>query len=223
MAQELEELALFPLDTVLFPYAQLRLHVFEDRYREMIRDCLNTDRPFGVVLIRSGSEVGDLGDPYLVGTVVRLVSVDTYEDGRMDVQVMGERRFRIRRLEYDAKPYLVGYVEPVVELEIDDPERAISLLYQAREHYQALVEYAFASQSYRVQVNFPSDPVVLSFALANLLPLENLQKQFLLETVDTLDRVEELLPHIQTQLLESREPSFYKVRSRDFSEWVSPN
>src|SRR5688500_15065586 len=99
MAQQLEEMPLFPLNTVLFPYASVQLHVFEERYREMVKDCLAYDMPFGIVLIRSGSEVGGAAEPYLVGTAVRIIKVHTYDDGSMDVQVRGERRFRIRRLD----------------------------------------------------------------------------------------------------------------------------
>ena len=66
MSEKLEELPLFPLQTVLFPYAEQYLHIFEERYQEMVQLCLKEDRPFGVVLIRSGSEVGP-AEPYLVG------------------------------------------------------------------------------------------------------------------------------------------------------------
>ena len=131
MAQELEELPLFPLNTVLFPYASVQLHVFEDRYREMVRTCLEFDRPFGIVLIRAGNEVSKHVDPYMVGTAVRIVQVHTYDDGRMDIQVQGERRFRIRELD-ESRPYLIGKVEPVIEHAIEESDRAEELLTRAR-------------------------------------------------------------------------------------------
>src|SRR5579863_7566944 len=111
MSQELEELPLFPLSTVLFPYATVQLHVFEERYRQLVHDCLQLDTSFGIVLIRSGPEVGGQAEPYMVGTTVRITRVHTYDDGRMDIQVQGERRFRIRRID-NTKAYLVGHVEP---------------------------------------------------------------------------------------------------------------
>jgi Lon protease-like protein len=222
MAQNLEELPLFPLNTVLFPYASLQLHVFEDRYREMIRTCLEFDRPFGIVLIRAGSEVGGYIDPYMVGTAVRIVQVHTYDDGRMDIQVQGERRFRIRQLD-ESKPYLVGRVEPVVEHAIEESNRAEELLIRAREEFEVLVQRLFARQEFSVQVVFPTDPVALSFTIANLLPMENLEKQRLLETTDTLERVEELLPILQSQILEARQPSYYRIGSEDLREWITPN
>jgi uncharacterized protein len=219
MSQNLEELPLFPLDTVLFPYASLQVHVFEERYREMIRTCMEYDMPFGVVLIRNGSETG-VADPYLVGTAVRIVHVHTFEDGRMDLHVQGERRFRIRRMD-ESRPYLVGYVEPVVEFEIEDGARADALMLRAREAFEQLVRRLF--ERFSVQVVFPTDPVVLSFTIANLLPMENLDKQRLLETTDTLERVEELLPILENQVLEAQPPSFMPLEPDEQQEWVNPN
>lgn len=222
MAKELEELPLFPLNTVLFPYASVQLHVFEDRYREMVRNCLEFDRPFGIVLIRSGSEVSTHIDPYMVGTAVRIVQVHTYDDGRMDIQVQGERRFRIRELD-ETHPYLVGRVEPVIEHEIEESDRASELLTRAREEFEVLIQRLFARQEFSVQVVFPTDPVALSFTIANLLQMENLDKQRLLETTDTLERVEDLLPILETQILEARQPSYYRISGNDLKEWITPN
>jgi len=227
MPHDLEELPLFPLDTVLFPFASLKLNVFEDRYREMVRVCLEDDRPFGIVLIRSGEEVGGEAEPYMVGTAVRIQEVKTFEDGHMDIHVTGERRFRIRRLD-ETRPYLVGHVEPVIEHAIDDLNRANDLLLRAREDFEALVQRLFARQEFSVQVMFPTDPVVLSFTIANLLPMENLDKQRLLETTDTLERVEDLLPILQAQILEAqtmeaRPPAYFRLGADDLREWMTPN
>lgn len=220
MSKKLEELPLFPLSTVLFPYAELYLHIFEDRYKEMIQMCLKEDRAFGVVLIRSGSEVGR-AEPYLVGTAVRIVGVHTYEDGRMDIHVRGERRFRIRNLD-EGQPYLMGQVEPVIEMEVEENSETFELLARAKEEVEALIQRVFARKEFDVQVVFPSDPVALSFAIANLLPMENLDKQGLLETTDTLERVSALLPILESQILEVKQP-FYKIGSQELAEWITPN
>jgi uncharacterized protein len=222
MALELEELPLFPLNTVLFPYAQIQLHVFEDRYRDLVRDCLAYDRPFGIVLIRTGKEVGGDADPYMVGTVVRIVNVQQFDDGRMDIQVQGERRFRIRRL-LEPKPYLVGLVEPLIELEIEDSPRVDALTMKAREEFQMLVQSLFAKQDFNVEVRFPTDPTALSFTIANLLPMENLEKQRLLETTDTTERLKGLIPILQRQNLEAHQPAYYRVGRQDLQEWINPN
>lgn len=217
---QLEELPLFPLNTVLFPYAELYLHIFENRYRVMIQKCMDEDLPFGVVLIRNGSERGH-ADPYLVGTAARIVNLNTYEDGRMDIHVRGERRFRIRDVD-ESNPYLMGLVEPVIELEIDAQTETCDLLARAKSEVDALIHRMFERREYDVQVRFPQDPVALSFAIANILPMENLEKQRLLETTDTLERVSSLLPILENQILEVRKP-FYRIGSQELSEWITPN
>ena len=222
MAKELEELPLFPLNTVLFPYASVQLHVFEDRYREMVRNCLEFDRPFGIVLIRAANEVSRHVDPYMVGTAVRIVQVHTYDDGRMDIQVQGERRFRIRELD-ESRSYLIGKVEPVIEHAIEESDRAEQLLARARDEFEVLVQRLFSRQEFSVQVVFPSDPVALSFTIANLLQMENLEKQRMLETTDTLERVEDLLPILETQILEAKQPNLYRIGGNDLREWITPN
>lgn len=221
MSQSLEELPLFPLNAVIFPYAALQLHIFEERYRDLVRNCLEFDRPFGVVLIRSGSETGP-ADPYMVGTAVRITRVHDYDDGSMDIDVQGERRFRIRQLD-ESHSYLVGYVEPVIEHEVEDSPRANQLISQAREEFENLMKKYFARQEFNVQVVFPPDPVALSFTMANLLEMDNLDKQRLLETTDTLDRFEELIPILQMQNMEATMPSYYRISSQDLQEWVHVN
>lgn len=223
MAGDLEELPLFPLHTVLFPYAQLQLHVFEDRYREMVRSCMEFDRPFGIVLIRDGSEVGGIADPYMVGTVVRILKVIPYDDGRMDIHVEGERRFRIRELDEDSMPYMVGKVEPVIEIEIDESDENRLLLGEAKDQFEQLIQKIFARQEFNVSVKLPTDPVVLSFTIANMLHMENLAKQRLLETTDTMERVATLMPILQMQNNETRQSNYYRIGSDDLREWITPN
>jgi len=222
MSETFEELALFPLDTVLFPYAPMQLHVFEPRYRELMRECMNNDRPFGIVLVRSGSDSAGSAEPYMVGTAVRIVQVHTYEDGRLDVQVQGERRFRIRRID-DSKPYLVGMVEPVVELEVEETDQAQTVINQARQSFQNYVEVLFSKHELNVQVRFPSDPVALSFTIANFLTIENIEKQRLLELTDTVERLQGLSPILDRTLAEASGPKFRRIRPEHFREWICAN
>ena len=222
MAEALEELPLFLLHTVLFPNALIQLHVFEPRYRQLVQDCLAEDRPFGIVLIRSGSEVEGPAEPYLVGTAVRIKHVHTYEDGRMDIQVQGEHRFRIRGID-ESNDYLTGFVEPVLEHPLEDSNEAEALVAAAREEFESYIQRQFARQDFSVQVVFPPDPVALSFTIANLLQIEDLEKQRLLETTDTLDRLRDLLPIMQQQLLEDSPSTLYQLTSEELREWIQPN
>jgi len=225
MPESLEELPLFPLRTVLFPHATLRLHVFEERYRIMVHECLRTDAPFGIALIREGEETGS-AEPYLVGTVARITKVETYDDGRMDIEVMGERRFRIRALDEDSRPFLLGHVETIDEHGDLDPLDATVL--EAREAFVALVQRYFERQRFAVQVVFPPDPQMLSFTIANQLPVEDLVKQRLLEISDTLDRFEEMLPFLRAALqaaqpIDTKGHTFVPLATNDLSEWANPN
>ena len=98
-------MAMFPLGTVLLPSAVLPLHVFEPRYRQLVRDCLDRDGEFGVVLIERGNEVGGGDNRTSVGTVARLVEAVPFGDGRWALAAVGTRRIRVRRwLEDDPYP-----------------------------------------------------------------------------------------------------------------------
>lgn len=223
MPPELEELPLFPLHTVLFPYGTLQLHVFEERYREMVRFCTEFERPFGVVLIKSGHEVGGPAEPHLVGTAVRVSQVHTFDDGSMDVRVVGERRFRVRRLDETARPFLLGFVEPVVEMDAESPMME-ALAIRAKECFRLLVEGAIGRADMSVQIQFPPDPTALSFVIAHFLKIENREKQSLLESTDTGERLANLIPLIERQIVESRvSPGVEKLTAGHLEEWVFPN
>jgi Lon protease-like protein len=89
-------LPLFPLNTVLFPQGVLPLKVFEARYTDMVRDCMKGETPFGVVLIKSGTEVGAAAEPEAVGTLAHITQWDMEELGVLLLRTEGGTRFRIR-------------------------------------------------------------------------------------------------------------------------------
>src|SRR4051812_45485804 len=88
-------LPMFPLGTVLFPYALLPLHVFEPRYRMMMRGVLRGDQEFGVVLIERGREVGGGDTRFALGTLARVVRATELDDGRYALTAVGVRRLRV--------------------------------------------------------------------------------------------------------------------------------
>ena len=90
-------MAMFPLGGVLFPFAYLPLHVFEPRYLEMVRYCLDSDAEFGVVLIERGSEVGGGDQRHMVATSARIVAVEESPDGRFGLIAQGTRRIRVEQ------------------------------------------------------------------------------------------------------------------------------
>jgi Lon protease-like protein len=124
-------LPLFPLHTVLAPGIVLPLHVFEERYRLLIKRCLDTSSPFGIVLIREGPEVlppdGRSAELSIasVGTFAEIREASRYPDGRWDVQVVGTGRFDVLSVDTHAEPYLLAEVVRRPELEGDSDEADI--------------------------------------------------------------------------------------------------
>ena len=117
---------MFPLSSVLFPGAVLPLHVFEDRYRALMADCLGGGGVFGVVLIARGPEVGG-GDQRLdVGTVARIEQAVELDDGRLLVVARGSHRFSVHRW-LDDEPYPRAQVEALPAIDGDDPATTVSV------------------------------------------------------------------------------------------------
>lgn len=97
MLENSDFVPLFPLNTVLFPDGILPLKVFEARYIDMVRDCMKQQRPFGVVLIKSGAEVGRAAQPEAVGCLAEIIEWDMQELGLLMLRTRGGQRFRIRQ------------------------------------------------------------------------------------------------------------------------------
>lgn len=95
MPTDSDWLPLFPLKTVLFPRGVLPLRVFEARYIDMVRECMKSGKPFGVVLIRSGKEVGMAAEPESTGTLAHITHWDMQEAGVLLLRTQGGQRFRI--------------------------------------------------------------------------------------------------------------------------------
>jgi Lon protease-like protein len=111
---EMMEIPLFPLkNVVLFPGMVLPLHIFELRYREMIHRCSQEKIPFGVVLIKEGQEVSDATGqpvvPYTIGTLAKIIRVETLDDGCMNITTIGVERFMIQQI-HQGQSYLTATV-----------------------------------------------------------------------------------------------------------------
>jgi len=134
------QLPLFPLNTVLCPGIALPLHIFEERYRAMVRDCLATTSPFGIVLIRDGREVGTGAISFTgIGTIAEIRDAGPYDDGRYDLLVVGTRRFEIREVLTTKQPYLVADVE-VLDETVGDDEVAHRLAMAATRRFVSYLE-----------------------------------------------------------------------------------
>jgi Lon protease-like protein len=196
------DLAIFPLNTVLFPGMPLPLHIFEPRYRQMIGQCLAADREFGVSLIKEGVEVGGSAEPFGVGTVCRITDVERLPDGRMNLMTMGLGRFRIESI-VEHLPFLVGRTTPLDEdVEPVDP----TLVETVKRRFDQLVTLLRGEGSPAFEL--PDDPGAMSFRVAGVMPIAAVQRQALLEITSTNERLERLAASLrrehQTALLFSR-------------------
>lgn len=223
MADHLEDIPLFPLHAVLFPYARIQLHVFEHRYRELVKFCDEFEGPFGVVQIRSGEEIGDNPDPYLVGTTARIEKIHRYDDGRYHISARGERRFRIRKIDDQSYPYLLGSVEPLVEADVDEQNRLDALAMRTVELFKILISGMIARPDFNVEVRLPEEPMPLSFVVSNFLDLDNATKQHLIEVTDTAERMRMLIPLIEKQIVDANTRPLQRLTSDDLKDWIHPN
>ncbi|HEY2418903.1 MAG TPA: LON peptidase substrate-binding domain-containing protein [Steroidobacteraceae bacterium] len=189
-----QQIALFPLNTVLFPGGLLPLRIFETRYVDMVGRCLRTDSAFGVVLIDGGSDQERDVNTAAIGTSARIVDFQTLEDGLLGLLCRGERRFRIRsrdRLDDGLNCAVVEWLEP---------EQVVAMAAQ----YQPLVpllRQAMASLTTVGRFIEPNyeDASWVSHRLAELLPLDHSLQQQLLEIDDPQARLSLLAPLIDVQ------------------------
>jgi Lon protease-like protein len=213
---ETGQLRLFPLNTVLFPGAVLNLHVFEERYRTMIAECLDAGEAFGVVLIRDGREAGDPDvTPYDVGTTAEIAEVTPLPAGRYYISTTGRRRFRIAQI-VSREPFLRADVEFLDE-DVDDP-RADELTHRVRGEFSEYVRLLVAFSGRSSDVEVPADPVDASYVVGDALQVADALKQRLLElrTAEArlaaeLGFLRRLLPQLR-QLLERKKTQERVVR-----------
>jgi Lon protease-like protein len=180
------EIALFPLNTVLFPGGRLPLRIFEQRYMDMAKACLRDGARFGVCLIREGREVGAPAVPAETGTLARISAWDMPQLGLLHVTALGEQRFRILERRVQADGLAVGSIEILPE-ENDaaipgNCVGCVKLLERVIEQQAGLFEppHRFDSASW------------VSARLAEILPLPLPAKQELLELTDARERIERL-------------------------------
>jgi Lon protease-like protein len=198
-----DRIPLFPLNVVLFPGANLPLHIFEQRYRIMIGQCLREKREFGIIL------VSDRGAAALGCTAAIVRKLKDYPDGRMDILTQGRAVFRAVQLlqEKEYHEAIVEYLaEPAAPLHesIDGNEEAALL---------ALFQECYSLIHGQLWVTTSRQPLwPLSYQLAACLPIELEEKQALLELRSEVQR-QEFLSQWMNSLLAQREPR-YRARRK---------
>ena len=194
-----EDIPLFPLHVVLFPDMPLPLHIFEPRYREMILRCREKKSPFGITLIQSGADIGAEAVPRQVGTLARIAQYEEMADGRMNILVFGESRFRITKTFHD-KPYLSAAIELIGEEEAD-LARIESDFHAVAALFRTYLESLFAMTGRTLStLQLPQDPEYLSYAVASVLQVPPQEKQSLLEITDTSHRLQREIEILRTEI-----------------------
>jgi Lon protease-like protein len=197
-------LPMFPLGTVLLPFAHLPLHIFEPRYRALVKDCLAGDREFGVVLIERGHEVGGGDARFGVGTVARIVQTAELPDGRWLVDAIGTDRFRVTEW-LPENPYPAALVEP-----LDDEPFEAGPDGEAAERRTAVERLLRQVLALQVELGFPApsavrnledDPATAAYEAALLSPIGPMDAQKVLEAPGTVAR----LALLETLLADARD------------------
>ena len=174
---------LFPLDLVLFPGQAVPLHIFEPRYREMTRHCMDTQSPFGIVLARE-SQLAGTGCSAMIIKVLK-----QYEDGSSDILTAGQSAFRLIST-HDEKPYLEADVE-YIEDDFAEGDPAVS---------SKLVELCDQCHQILYGENAPrfetEGGISLAYHVATELPLEVTIRQKLLELRSEADRQSQLVAYL---------------------------
>jgi Lon protease-like protein len=188
----MERLKLFPLNTVLFPGGVLPLHIFEPRYRQMLADCLASDRRFGLLFLDPDREGSFHMEPGRVGCVAEIEEVQPLPGGRSLIVTRGRERFKLEESVESDAPYFEGLVDEYRDrraLLPDIRQRRLKTLTL----FDTVLDLLPAAAEARPEIDLEAD---LSFQLASILDLDPAWMQTLLELqeeVARLDLLEEVL------------------------------
>jgi Lon protease-like protein len=179
---------MFPLGTVLFPHTSIPLHVFEERYRVMVRELLgDLHAQFGIVLIERGNEVGGGDVRFNVGCAARILEAEEFPDGRFAIAAIGDARVRVTQW-LDDDPYPRAEVEPLAESDATVAD------FDARNRVvDAFANVVDVARRFDPRIESPPqldpDPVRASFQAAAWAPIGPLDAQRVLETDEVGERL----------------------------------
>lgn len=180
------EIPLFPLRTVLYPGGPLPLRIFETRYLDMISRCLKSDAPFGVLLIRSGSETG-AADTFDIGTLARIDDWYQGSDGLLGVTALGDRRFRLKSAHRQADGLNIG------DVEVMEPDEPAALPEECRNMAQILAGVlGNLGKLYESLDKHYEDASWVAYRFAEILPVSPEEKQRYLEIEDPVTRLRDV-------------------------------
>lgn len=188
------KIPLFPLNTVLFPNMPLALHIFEERYKKMVGDCVQNQLPFGVVLIAQGQEAqAPDTKPHPIGCTAHISQLQRLGEGRMNILAIGRERFRILELDQTGEPYLQGIIEnyPLADGDNNKLQKQQQLLQPLVEKY--LSKLATISEESFDELELPEEPLLLAYLAAMVIKAPSRKKQDLL----TVNNATQLLDDVR--------------------------
>lgn len=187
----MSEMPLFPLSGVLLPFGRMPLQIFEQRYLDLVRDCMKSDSPFGVVWIQRGAEVAQRGSasPELgdYGSTARIVDWDQLPNGLLGLTIQGGQRFDLNSTTVRANGLVVG------EVTLRAPSQAETV----ESHWQTLLDVLHSLETHphvqrmALEVDY-TDAWQVAYTLIQLLPLEEALKYHLLGIDDVVALMGEL-------------------------------
>ncbi len=182
--------ALFPLNTVLFPGSILPLKIFEQRYLNLIKDCMKQETGFVVVLISAGKEVGAPPKIYCTGCYVEIIDWQSLPDGLLGITIEARHRVQLSNSSVKDDGLLVAEAASL-KTTLDDNFILPPSLKPLTDTLKQLLEHPFAQQ-YKNKVDF-NNAAQICYRLAELLPIDNKQKQLLLESETTEQMLDQLV------------------------------
>lgn len=185
--EDILEVPLFPLHTVLFPDGPLALRIFEPRYLDMVSECLRNEQPFGVCLIQSGQEAGEAARPHLTGTFANITDWQQGDDGLLAISARGGQRFHVLETRVERDQLLRGSVQTL------PPEPSAALPAEHRYMTEVLDQlFEHAGHVYGEIPKHPDDASWVGYRLAEVLSLPMVRRQYFLELEDPLLRLSQL-------------------------------
>lgn len=198
---ELQEIAIFPLATVLFPGAVLPLHIFEDRYKKMMRYAIDHGGLFGLQYCGDAA-IGQETPPATgsIGCIAKINAVVPLEGGKMNIVSTGLIRYRILGLQ-QATPFILARIEPLT----DDLEPGADLNRIFDDIVELCRKFLAAAQALDespapANQDLPDEPEPFSLLVASALPIDNDSKQTFLEMTSTRLRLSRLRPFVTSAL-----------------------
>ncbi len=190
------DIPLFPLHAVLFPDGHLPLRIFEQRYLDMVRECSARGSCFGVCLIGNSENENRPATHLRVGTAAEICDFSTLEDGLLGITARGRQKFIIQSTRMRDNGLLMAEVELLNETDIVDVPDQYSVLSMVTGRFMELMGDRYPD----FQPRQLQDAIWVGYRLADLLPLENEEKQVLLQISDPLERLQvliDVLPRFQ--------------------------